>query len=103
MSTTNVREKIIAKAWKDAEFRRSLISAPELTLSKEFGIDLPQGIEIKVVEESSSTTYFVIPPCPATKAEGDVSTADLEAVAAAATSNTNVMSGCRCCSSPSCT
>jgi len=100
MNSIGAREKIIAKAWRDSEFKRLLVEKPQETLFREFGFALPEGINIKVVEETPSDTYFVIPPQPWDRMNDDVSNKELEAVSSMALSNTNVMSGCKCCSSP---
>jgi hypothetical protein len=100
MNSIGAREKIISKAWRDAEFKRLLVEKPQETLLREFGFVLPEGVNIKVVEETPSDTYFVIPPQPGDRVNEEISATDLEAVAPMALSKTNVMSGCKCCSSP---
>ena len=48
-------------------------------IAKQFGYDVPAGIEVKVVEETADTVYLVLPH---TVAEGaELSDSDLEAVA----------------------
>lgn len=98
MNSIGAREKIIAKAWRDSEFKRFLVEKPQETLFREFGFVLPEGININVVEETPSDMYFVIPPRPSERMNEDVSDKELEAVSSMALSSTNVMSGCICCS-----
>lgn len=100
MNSVGAKEKIIAKAWDDSKFKRLLVEKPRETLFKEFGFVFPAGINVRVVEETPSETYFVIPSQPRDRVSDDVSDKELDTVASMAPSNTNVMSGCRCCSSP---
>lgn len=56
--------KLIAKAWKDPEFKKSLIRDPRTTL-REFGFDLPNDLRINVVEDTPTSYTLAIPCCPA--------------------------------------
>ncbi|WP_334812692.1 NHLP leader peptide family RiPP precursor [Nostoc sp.] len=78
MTKREIEEKIIARAWQDASFKQKLLSNPRAAFEKE-GIPLPQSIELKVVEESSNTLYFVLPIQPSET--GELSEAELESVA----------------------
>lgn len=55
--------RVIEKAWTDSAFRDALKSDPAATLSKE-GIEPPTNVKIEVLESSSDTRYFVLPPEP---------------------------------------
>ena len=59
----NACAKIVARAWADEEFKQRLLSDPRSVLD-EHGIDVPKGIEFKVVESTSTSVYLVIPPRP---------------------------------------
>lgn len=63
MNRKEVEEKLINRAWQDAAFKRSLMINPKATIQRE-GIDLPENVEIRVVEETSDTIYLVIPKKP---------------------------------------
>ncbi|MBD1835214.1 NHLP leader peptide family natural product precursor [Cyanobacteria bacterium FACHB-472] len=78
MTKREIEEKIIARAWQDASFKQELLSNPRTAFEKE-GIPLPQSIELRVVEESSNTLYFVLPMQPSET--GELSEAELESVA----------------------
>jgi hypothetical protein len=71
---------VIAKAWQDEAYRKELIADPKGVLQKEFGVELPEGLSIEVLEESPSKLYIVIPPKPT----GELSDEQLEAVAGGA-------------------
>jgi hypothetical protein len=55
--------KLVAKAWADEAFKAALLSSPMKVL-KENGIEVPEGITIHVVENTSDTMYFILPPEP---------------------------------------
>ncbi|HAZ15297.1 MAG: hypothetical protein A2Y28_01515 [Chlamydiae bacterium GWC2_50_10] len=58
------KAKIFARAWKDETYRRKLLTNPIEAL-KEFGVQIPTGWNVKVIEEPAKTFYFVLPPAPA--------------------------------------
>jgi hypothetical protein len=51
---------LYARAMTDAEFKAQLVADPASVMRAE-GLDVPEGMEIKVVENSSSTVYVVLP------------------------------------------
>ena len=63
-SPDGVRRQLIEKAESDEEFRRQLLSDPHGTIEKELEVKLPEGLEIRVHEESAETTHLVLPPSP---------------------------------------
>lgn len=60
----DVQSQITKKVWKDAAFKKQLLSAPEATLEKELGLKLPKGIKVHIHEESASQVHLVIPRNP---------------------------------------
>lgn len=70
MSAESLKVQIIKKAWEDPAFKASLLADPAAALNAAFGIAIPAGIELKVVEESASLYYLVIPPNPADVGSG---------------------------------
>lgn len=54
---------IVAKAWNDEQFKRRLISDPAAVLREE-GIDVPDDVEVRVVENSERVFYLSLPPKP---------------------------------------
>ncbi len=75
-----VQSKVIARAWKDEEFCKKLLTNPKEAL-KEFGIDLPENVHITAVQEEANHLYFVLPQLPV-QAE-QLSASELERLAAA--------------------
>lgn len=55
--------KLIAKAWRDEGFKQRLINDPGTVLKQE-GIPVKAGRDVKVVEQTDATFYFVLPPRP---------------------------------------
>jgi hypothetical protein len=68
--------QIVAKCWADAEFKAKLMSDPIATLAAE-GISVPDGIELRVLENTATVINLVLPPPPA---EGELSDEDLGVV-----------------------
>lgn len=78
MTKKEFEESLIVKAWKDSSFKKELLSNPKSALVRE-GINLPDGLEIKVLEENASTFYLVIPSQPSET--GELCEAELESIA----------------------
>lgn len=64
MSKESLKVRIIRKAWEDPEFKAKLLADPRSAIYETFGIKLPQEIELKAVEETSTQFVLVIPPNP---------------------------------------
>ncbi|MFC5403359.1 NHLP leader peptide family RiPP precursor [Cohnella soli] len=64
MSPETLKVQIIQKAWEDAAFKAALLSDPKSAILDAFGIAIPESIELKVVEETPTTYYLVLPPNP---------------------------------------
>lgn len=73
--------KIVVKAWTDEEFRMRLMSDPKCVF-KENGIDVPDNVEIKVVENTNNVVHLTLPPKPK---EVDLSDKELEKIAGGCT------------------
>ena len=67
---SQIENMILQKAMKDDLFRSELIANPKMTLEKEFGLKLPDSINIRFLEEKGDTFYMVLP------AISDVTAAD---------------------------
>ena len=78
-----MHDRIIAKAAVDAAFRARLLAAPKKAIQDEFNIRLPNSFSLKVLEESPSSAYLVLPCVPKSDKPGStpLSDAELEAVA----------------------
>ena len=56
--------KIIAKTWADDEYKQRFISDPAAVLREE-GVELPDGVNFKVLEAKENENWIVLPPKPA--------------------------------------
>lgn len=72
---------VIQRSMQDDAFRRALLADPRAAIGREFGSELPEGGEIRVVEETADVVYIVLPPRSSVGPSGELSDSDLEAVA----------------------
>jgi hypothetical protein len=77
---------IIARALKDEGFAGELRADPKAVIEREVGAKLPEGVEVKLVEETPSTLYLVLPAHPSPGRQ--LSDEELERVAGGNTSDT---------------
>jgi hypothetical protein len=68
---------IIARCWEDDEFKKRLMSDPA-TVLKQNGVDVANGIQIRVLENTDKVLYLTLPAKPR---EEELSDAELEGVA----------------------
>jgi hypothetical protein len=61
-SRREFEEQLLEWASEEAEFIEELIENPQLALAKELGIAIPDGVTVRVVEQTPSTFYIVLPP-----------------------------------------
>ncbi len=83
-TTGNARQQleaqVIDRALKDETFRQELVRDPKGVFERELGIQMPEHLQVQVLEESPSTVYLVLPPRVA-GAGVELSDAELETVA----------------------
>lgn len=76
-----IEAHIIAQAWKDEAYKKELLNNPKAVIGKEFGVQLPAEVNVTVMEETSSSLYFVIPNLPTGVATAELTEDQLETVA----------------------
>ena len=76
-----VVRSVVQRSLEDEDFRRRLLEDPKGTAHREMGMRLPEGIEVRVVEETKETIYLVLPSASAVGEYGELSDQELEAVA----------------------
>lgn len=77
--TRSKLSEYLAERATDPVFRRALIEDPRRVLAREFGIQVPPNIQVRVIEEDADTYHLVLPYTPRAGAELD--DAELERVA----------------------
>ncbi len=80
-SRQELEQRLVQKAQDDAAFRASLLADAKSAIEQELGAPLPAGVQVNVVEESADTVYLVLPQASSAGEGGELSDADLEAVA----------------------
>lgn len=73
-----VEQALIRKSLQDESFRGRLLADPKGTIEQELGRKLPADLEVQVLEETEDSIYLVLPPA---RAIGELSDAELDAVA----------------------
>lgn len=58
--------EIVLRAWEDPAFKRRLMADPKAVL-REYGIEVPDRLEIRVVENTDDVFYLNLPAKPSTE------------------------------------
>lgn len=56
--------KIISQCWADEAFKQRFITDPAAVM-KEAGLEVTEGVDIKVVENTDKENYIILPAKPA--------------------------------------
>jgi hypothetical protein len=75
-----LESRIIARAWKDHEFRERLLSDPKAILEGESGQRIGPEVKVLALEETADVLYLVLPMKP--RAILGLSESQLESLAA---------------------
>jgi|WetSurMetagenome_2_1015567.scaffolds.fasta_scaffold123654_2 hypothetical protein len=86
MTRRDLEARIIAKAWRDPEYKKRLLSDPKGVLQSEIqaidpAVKLPDSLQAYAHEETANTYHFVLPRNPRDISLSEVLSDDLEAVA----------------------
>jgi hypothetical protein len=82
ISRAEFDRRLIQRSMEDEDLRQKLLDDPKGILEQELGRRLPEGLEVRVVEESADTIYLVLPGASvAGEGGGELSDEELEAVA----------------------
>ena len=77
-----MERRIVQRSLQDDAFRQQLLADPKGTVEQELGTPLPEGVEVRAVEETADTVFLVLPSRSAgAGAGGGLSDQDLESVA----------------------
>ena len=69
----NALARLFAACWKDEALKARFLSDPK-TVMAEYGLDVPDGIDVKVVENADDCVHITLPAPPA----GDTDLSDDE-------------------------
>jgi len=75
--------QVVANAWADPDYKERLKADPSAVLAEQ-GLEVPEGIEVRIVENTDDVVYFTLPPEPSEVLDDDA----LEAVAGGSTVGT---------------
>ena len=59
---SQIQKQLIARAEADEKFRAQLLENPKAAIKDETGLSVPDGINIRVVEDDASDYHLVLPP-----------------------------------------
>ena len=54
-------ERVIERAQRDETFRQQLMEDPRAAISADLGVELPEDLEIRVIEEDPREAVIVLP------------------------------------------
>jgi len=79
MTRGEINDLIAGFATKNPDYKRALLKDPKKVVSLQLGQELPESLQVKVVQDTADTIHIVLPYVPEEGAE--LSDADLEMVA----------------------
>jgi hypothetical protein len=54
-------EQLLTRAERDPEFRKRLVDDPKSAVQDELGVEVPDNIQLRVVEEGANEAVLVLP------------------------------------------
>jgi hypothetical protein len=76
-----IERTLVQRSLEDESLGQKLLDDPRGTVEQELGTQLPEGIEVRVVEESAQSIYLVLPSASPLGESGELSERELGAVA----------------------
>jgi hypothetical protein len=77
----DLEAQLIERAWQDEAFRQELLCNPKAVIEGELDKELPENLQITVLEETSNLIYLVLPANPDQLVEQELSAEELDLVA----------------------
>ena len=84
-SRAEIERALVQRSMEDEDFRQKLLDDPKGTLEQELETQLPEGVEVRVVEESAQSIYLVLPSASPLGQGEELSDQALEEVAGGGT------------------
>lgn len=75
-SAEEMQSHLVEKAAQNAEFRSQLLSDPKSIFAQEFGIEIPDSIQVQVHQNDLQNVHISLPP------QSEMTEEQLEAVSA---------------------
>jgi hypothetical protein len=82
-SRADMEQRLIERSLQDEDFRQRLLGDPRAAVEETLGTRLPEGIQVRALEESADTIYLVLPSASPVAEGGELSDLELDAVAGA--------------------
>jgi hypothetical protein len=76
-----IERTIVQRSLQDEDFRRRLLDDPKAAVEQELGKRLPEGVQVRVVEETAETIYLVLPGASPVGEGGELSDEELQSAA----------------------
>jgi hypothetical protein len=80
-SRAEMERRLVQRSLEDESFRQRLLDDPKGTMEQELGGRLPEGVEVRAVEETADTIYLVLPSASPLGHRLELSDQELESVA----------------------
>jgi hypothetical protein len=80
-SRAEMERTLVQRSIEDDSFRQRLLDDPKATVEQELTTQLPEGVEVRVVQESQQSIYLVLPSASPLGEGVELSDEELEAVA----------------------
>ena len=71
--------KLVAAAWADEGIKQRLMESPKELLN-EYGLPVPEGVEIRMIEDTAKIKHLILPEKPTNLSIEDVSEKEAAAV-----------------------
>jgi Nitrile hydratase, alpha chain len=78
---SEIERTLVQRSREDENFRQRLLDDPRAAVEQELGIQVPENMEVRVVEESADTIYLVLPSASPLGEGGEISDQELKEVA----------------------
>jgi len=83
MTHGEMNDVLVKFSTESARYRQALLDEPKRVVATQFGTEIPEHVDIKVLQETPTEYYFVLPHH--VEAGAELSDADLEQVAGGGT------------------
>ena len=71
-TSSQIQQQLLAKAEEDAAFRAQLLENPKAAIKDATGLMVPDGINIRVLEDNATDFYLVLPPEGRNLSDGEI-------------------------------